>query len=95
MTFEKLVDSGDEKFAAISVKRMELEGTMLESGTLVRFKVGGSGMVHRSLSSFIDTRLSFAGTMVMDEEILIEGKKVKMNIVGPFKAAGGQQLIKE
>lgn len=95
MTFERLVDCGGDKCAIISVRRLELSGEMLDEGNVVRFKLGGSGAIHRSLSRFIDTKYSFEGTMKMNTEMLVEGKKVELTVVGPFEANANEDLISE
>lgn len=96
MTFEKLVDHGGEKCAVILVKRLELDGIMLNNtGNVVRFKLGGSGAIYRSLTKFIDTKWSFEGTMMADGEIILEEQKVKMNIVGPINVTGNDNLLTE
>jgi hypothetical protein len=84
MTLEKIVDIGEERCAAISLKHIQVDGTMLsDDNEVMKFKLGGSGSYYRSLSSFIDIEGTVQGSMVIEGEIIVEGEKAKLKVAGP------------
>ena len=83
----------EDNCALISVKRLELSGEMLIDGEIAKFTLGGYGTILRSLSKFIDIRYSIKGTMKIDGETIVDGKRIRYTCVGPIIIDGNEKLI--
>lgn len=93
LTFDGIVQCGEEKCAAISLKRIELSGDMLVDGEIVKFELGGYGTGLRSISNFIDIESSIEGTMRVEQKTIIDEKEVVINIVGPIKSISSEKIV--
>ena len=93
LTFDKIVECGEEKCAAISLKRVELSGDMLVDGEVAKFEIGGFGTVIRSLSDFIDLKTSIEGTMSVEGKTIIDGKEFVLHMIGPIEASSSERIV--
>nr|VFJ70482.1 MAG: hypothetical protein BECKFW1821C_GA0114237_102322 [Candidatus Kentron sp. FW] len=93
-TFEKLEKCGDDDCALISIKRLEIKTKMLDNdGDIMQVNLGGQGVIFRSLSDFVDTKVSLNGTMSVEGTKLINGASIQITVVGPLEMSGVERLL--
>nr|VFJ88077.1 MAG: hypothetical protein BECKLFY1418A_GA0070994_100343 [Candidatus Kentron sp. LFY] len=96
LVFERLVKCGDGDCALISVRRLEIKGEKLVNGEIMQLKLGGHGVIHRSLSEFIDTKFLFNGHMLLEGiRIGDDNGRVKVKVLGPCRLSGSERLISD
>jgi hypothetical protein len=92
-TLDRVADEDGDRRAVVSY-RLELHASILDDdNSPVDFKLGGSGNVRRSLTSYLDVSNRLTGQMVSEGTRLEAGRRVRVTVAGPTEMTGSQKLI--
>jgi hypothetical protein len=92
-TLDRVVDEDGDRRAIVSY-RLELRASILDDdNSPVDFKFGGSGSIHRSLTSYLDVSHRFSGQQVLEGTRLEGGRRAQVTVAGALEMTGSQKLI--
>jgi hypothetical protein len=92
-TLDRVADEDGDRRAVVSY-RLEIRGSVLDDDkSPVDFKLGGSGVVRRSLTSYLDVSNRLTGQQYFEGTRVEEGKRARVTVAGPVEMTGSQTAI--